>query len=51
MTDRELLEALVKKVSANEAQISNIESKIDKFVKQYNDVLYGYARNDKYASK
>ena len=51
MTERELLESLLKKVTANQSQISNIELEIDQFVKQYKEMLYGYGRNDKYASK
>ena len=51
MTDRELLESLIEKMTATQSQISNIESKIDKFIKEYNNILCGYARNNKYASK
>lgn len=51
MTDRELLESLMKTITANQSQINNIECKIDQFIKEHKAVLYGYGRNDKYASK
>lgn len=51
MTDRELLESLIEKMDVNQSQINNIELKLDQFIKQYNGIVYGYARNDKYESK
>ena len=51
MTDRELLESLLKEVATNQSQIRNVELKVDQFIKAQNDILYGYGRNDKYASK
>lgn len=51
MTDRELLESLMKEVLANQSQIHNVEVKIDQFIKEQKDVLYGYGRNDRYESQ
>lgn len=51
MTDRELLESLIKKVNANQSQISNIELKMDQFIKEYKEMLYGYGRNGRKVSK
>lgn len=41
MTDRELLEAIMEKLAASEAKIT----KIDEFVEEYKEMLYGFARN------
>ena len=51
MTDRELLEFLIKEMSATQSQLSNIELKIAQFIKEHKAILYGYGQNDKYVSK
>jgi hypothetical protein len=47
MTDRELLEVLVEKITVSQSQLSNIELKMDQMIKEQRDILYGYGRNDK----
>ena len=51
MTDRELLESLMKKMIDNQSQLSNIELKMNLFIKEYKEILYGYGRNGKTSSK
>lgn len=45
MTERELLESIIEKLSANEAKLNTLELKIDKFVEEYKSLLHGYARD------
>lgn len=40
MTERELLESLMEKSIANQSQISNIEFKMDQFIKEHKEIIY-----------
>lgn len=51
MTDRELLESLLEQITASQVKIDKLESKVNEFVKEDINRLYGFARNDKYPSK
>ncbi|GMB02136.1 hypothetical protein [Pelosinus sp. IPA-1] len=51
MTDRELLEVILEKITSSEARIITVESKLDGFITDYKNIVYGFGRDEKDESK
>lgn len=51
MTDHELLQSILEQLSTSQSHISELEAKVDEFVKEDKGRLYGFARNGRYESE